>query len=1053
NITSYHWDFGDGKTSTQRAPTHSYSASADYSVTLIVTDNDNLKATKTEVVHIRGVALSRVTHPHDIPVGAELSVSVTANQVTDITLDIGTFHETRHGNEITFHVDTNALPKGENTLTVTAESDTYTDSVIVYDPAIYRSITKGIDDLGVYSKAEMREISGITGYTLTNHVYSVLQNVKIHENITVSKVVNELRNNLNYVSENITSELEKFKDIAKTIDSATGIQLDGMDSVVNTIVSLRNAIDDFSDMISEQNIVPTINRYVTTPALYAVTSSDEGNLIDERTQSAKHSLNPYYTQQELDEVNAILLIGKEAISNTDDEEIYRLDIGTIFGHDIALNPTLDYFSERQSESINPPNATCILDICIEGKYNPSWVYHMTVADIESVLTVPAYIGWIPATPEDETIQPSFTIMFDPITVTVQAIRTYMKYADMVEKVSPWVIDGGMIISTDLLAKEVNEEHGDIIQAIADITETMNINSVGKPGIMNDRLYIPKGNMLVTTSPDGKIRDFKYAKSDSLTQKPKTGSMISLNTGWSQSFTQESQNIDVILLSDKSEYSLNDTVYLTVSIYSDAYIEDAMIWIFVPEENLTIKDIVTLGIGNTTHNYNFTIHAGTWHVPRVYVSDFGTVLGESYTTFSIGSESRESGLIMIDYDEFYTPGTIDLNVTVYNTGNIALDSELYYFSPEMNLRDFIDVQTMQPQEQITEKLSFDLLTPGVYEVYFALNSITGVLDYNAVRFTVSALGTLLAFPETDKPIYAAGENVDVAVAVKNITLNVVDFPYALDVVAPSGDTNRDISFVPADNGTYIVKARPIADGYYNVEGETLFIVERQSDLVVEAETSGNVTVIHVRTDIGGAVEGADVIVNGYVLKTDEDGGVEFIPSNATQLFIQAEKFGFNPAVASLNLSSGYEESTSFDIVPMELNIVPEGMGYTDVKVTPSGMHSVEIRSEICRDLDFDYDCDEVLPNMNGEISVLFEDSGGLTAATDSAGEAAIRIKAFPSAPSGARYLYYVRLDGGDWKEAYVNVGTTGIPEYPFAFLIPIVVVLYITRKYLVNLKAI
>ncbi|MFO7678349.1 MAG: PKD domain-containing protein [Thermoplasmatota archaeon] len=40
-IISYHWDFGDGTTSTQRNPTHLFSSTGRHQVTLTVTDNDN----------------------------------------------------------------------------------------------------------------------------------------------------------------------------------------------------------------------------------------------------------------------------------------------------------------------------------------------------------------------------------------------------------------------------------------------------------------------------------------------------------------------------------------------------------------------------------------------------------------------------------------------------------------------------------------------------------------------------------------------------------------------------------------------------------------------------------------------------------------------------------------------------------------------------------------------------------------------------------------------------------------------------------------------------
>jgi len=242
----------------------------------------------------------------------------------------------------------------------------------------------------------------------------------------------------------------------------------------------------------------------------------------------------------------------------------------------------------------------------------------------------------------------------------------------------------------------------------------------------------------------------------------------------------------------------------------------------------------------------------------------------------------------------------LSVTVHNTGNTQLNSRLDYFGTHPSVTGHIDIVTLDVGEQVTEQLTFGLTAPDNYEMYFVLNSSSGMLDYNVARFTVTAIDTLLAFPMTDKPIYDVGEDVNVTVTVKNITLDIVDFPYALSVMTPAGDVVESTLFAPEWNGTYIVKAGPIAEGYCVVEGETLFIVEKQSSLQIETETVGNIIVITVRTDVGGAVDGVDIIVNGYALKTGVNGIVEFSSFNVTQFIIRAEKFGFNPDIVSVDL---------------------------------------------------------------------------------------------------------------------------------------------------------
>ena len=146
-ITSQHWNFADGTTSIAQNPTHTYPITADYPVTLTVTDNDGYKASITKTISVTDCTITKVIHPSDIPHGTELTVRINTDFETDITLDLDTFHQTIYGTDVTFNIDTTTLTTGEHTLTATAGSDTYSDSIIIYNPAIYQAITKGLDDL------------------------------------------------------------------------------------------------------------------------------------------------------------------------------------------------------------------------------------------------------------------------------------------------------------------------------------------------------------------------------------------------------------------------------------------------------------------------------------------------------------------------------------------------------------------------------------------------------------------------------------------------------------------------------------------------------------------------------------------------------------------------------------------------------------------------------------------------------------------------------------------------------------------------------------------
>ncbi len=50
--TSFEWDFGDGNTSTDESPTHVYAEAAEYTVTLVATNDSNLSTTLTQTINI-----------------------------------------------------------------------------------------------------------------------------------------------------------------------------------------------------------------------------------------------------------------------------------------------------------------------------------------------------------------------------------------------------------------------------------------------------------------------------------------------------------------------------------------------------------------------------------------------------------------------------------------------------------------------------------------------------------------------------------------------------------------------------------------------------------------------------------------------------------------------------------------------------------------------------------------------------------------------------------------------------------------------------------------
>ena len=54
---SWAWDFGDGHTSTQQNPTHTYTTGGCFQVTLTITDNHDMTHTLSQCVPDRGYVM------------------------------------------------------------------------------------------------------------------------------------------------------------------------------------------------------------------------------------------------------------------------------------------------------------------------------------------------------------------------------------------------------------------------------------------------------------------------------------------------------------------------------------------------------------------------------------------------------------------------------------------------------------------------------------------------------------------------------------------------------------------------------------------------------------------------------------------------------------------------------------------------------------------------------------------------------------------------------------------------------------------------------------
>jgi len=73
---TYHWDFGDGSTSTQKNPTHIYKKSGEYEYNLTVTDNSGDSASYSDIIEITGNGGDEDSTPIIIFVGVIVIIAI-----------------------------------------------------------------------------------------------------------------------------------------------------------------------------------------------------------------------------------------------------------------------------------------------------------------------------------------------------------------------------------------------------------------------------------------------------------------------------------------------------------------------------------------------------------------------------------------------------------------------------------------------------------------------------------------------------------------------------------------------------------------------------------------------------------------------------------------------------------------------------------------------------------------------------------------------------------------------------------------------------------------
>ncbi|HVW99644.1 MAG TPA: PKD domain-containing protein [Candidatus Babeliaceae bacterium] len=134
NVTNYHWDFGDGNTSTDASPTHAYNSSGNYTVTLIASNSCESDTVTTNVTAV-GLGIANVNNTGGIsvypnPAQQQLNVQIPERlQVTkwEIINGVGSVihSEKAEGKNGSESIDVHSLSDGYYILKVSTTTGNY----------------------------------------------------------------------------------------------------------------------------------------------------------------------------------------------------------------------------------------------------------------------------------------------------------------------------------------------------------------------------------------------------------------------------------------------------------------------------------------------------------------------------------------------------------------------------------------------------------------------------------------------------------------------------------------------------------------------------------------------------------------------------------------------------------------------------------------------------------------------------------------------------------------------------------------------------------------
>ncbi|WP_321423188.1 PQQ-binding-like beta-propeller repeat protein [uncultured Methanobacterium sp.] len=234
NPSSWKWDFGDGNTSTEQNPQHTYSKAGKYTITLTVTLQDGSVITRTKIMDVTEIDLISPTASANL-------IGGTYNNTQNVTLNV----DDNSGSATIYYTTDCSDPRTSSTRHV------YTGSIVIDSTTILNFAA--LDDAGnwspVYTESYtiinviyVPNASNFNSSTINEDVQSILDNAEsgstvvflgtVYENLKL--VINKPLNLLSNVGTRIiTNSLGEAVFIINGTQ-ASGTQVTGFDIITNT---------------------------------------------------------------------------------------------------------------------------------------------------------------------------------------------------------------------------------------------------------------------------------------------------------------------------------------------------------------------------------------------------------------------------------------------------------------------------------------------------------------------------------------------------------------------------------------------------------------------------------------------------------------------------------------------------------------------------------------------------------------------------------------------------------------------------------------------------